>query len=77
MLDVSAAAQFKSFLLNYSKQNNVLIIIVSHDIQFALQHSDKILFVSKNHVELFNSTDDLHSNDNAEISEFLKLNLTT
>ena len=77
LLDVATAAKFKTFLLNYSKQNNVLIIIVSHDIQFALQHSDKILFVSKNHIEPFHNVADLHSSDNTEIHEFLRLNLTT
>ena len=77
LLDVATAAKFKTFLLNYSKQNNVLIIIVSHDIQFALRHSDKILFVSKNHIEPFHNVADLHSSDNTEINEFLRLNLTT
>ena len=77
LLDVATATKFKSFLLNYSKENNVLIIIVSHDIQFALQHSDKILFVSKNHIEQFENADDLRTSDNANINEFLKTNLTT
>lgn len=77
LLDAATAVKFKSFLINYAKENNVLIIIVTHDIQFALQHSDKILFVSKNNIEPFTSADELHSNDNSEINEFLKLHPTT
>lgn len=77
LLDVASANKFKDFLLTYSKENNVLIIIVSHDVQFALQHSDEILFVSKNHIELFNNADDIHSSNNKEINEFLKHNLTS
>ena len=77
LLDAATATRFKSFLLNYSKENNVLIIIVTHDIQFALQYSDKILFVSKDYIEPFHNAADLQSSDNIEINEFLKLNLTT
>ena len=77
LLDAATASKFKSFLLNYAKENNVLIIIVTHDIQFAMQHSDKILFVSENNIEQFTSASDLHSSNNTEINEFLKLHPTT
>ena len=73
LLDAATATKFKSFLLNYAKENNVLIIIVTHDIQFAMQHSDKILFVSKNNIEQFTSAGDFQSSNNTEINEFLKL----
>lgn len=77
LLDAASATALKTFLLEYSEENNVLIVIVSHDIQFALQHSDKILFVSQNHIEQFEDADELRSSEHEGINEFLELHLTT
>lgn len=75
LLDVATAKRFKDFLLQHSIKNNILIIIVSHDIQFALKYSDKILFANKNQLQLFNSESEITSSDDPDITEFLSISL--
>ena len=73
LLDIATAKLLKSYLLKYASINNVLIIIVSHDIQFTLEHSDKIIFVSKKNVRVFDSSNELESSDDTEINDFLDI----
>jgi len=73
LLDIATAKRFKKFLLKYATENNILIIVVSHDIQFALKHSDKIIFVSKNKLQLFKDEDEISSSDDPDITDFLSL----
>ena len=73
LLDITAIKRLKDYLLKYADENKLLIIIVSHDIQFALKHSDKILFASKNKLELFDGENDIRTSDDPEIKEFLTM----
>lgn len=70
-LDLTAANRFKRFLLNRVKTDNLLIIMVTHDINFALKHSDQIIFMADNQIYQFNETDDIHSCDIPEVRDYL------
>ena len=70
-LDLTASNSFKRFLLNRVRKHGLLLMLVSYDIKFALQHSDQIIFTTEDHVYLFNAANDIQSCDVPEIRQFL------
>ena len=69
--DLTATNRFKRFLLNRVKTGNLLVIMVTHDIKFALKHSDQIIFMAENRIYQFNHKNDIHSCDIPEVREYL------
>ena len=70
-LDLTAANKFKRFLLNRVKSDNLLLIMVTHDIKFALKHSDQIIFMAENQIHLFNKTNDINACDIPTVRDYL------
>ena len=71
VLDQSSVHQFKQFLLGKVREDNLLLILVTHDIKFALKYSDQIIFISKHHMHLFDQTQRIHDSDDPEVCKYL------
>ena len=70
-LDLTSTNRFKHFLLNRVKTDNLLLMVVTHDIKFALRHSDQIIFMAENQIYIFNETNDIHSCDIPVVRDYL------
>lgn len=70
-LDLKAASKFRRFLLNRVKNDNLLLITVTHDSKFAIKHSDQILFMAENQIYQFNKTNDIRSCDIPAVKDYL------
>lgn len=62
--------QFKSFLKNQVEQG-LSLLLVTHDIPYALDTSDKIIFANRENLYHFNSTQAVLNCDIPEVSEFI------
>jgi ABC-type transporter Mla maintaining outer membrane lipid asymmetry ATPase subunit MlaF len=70
-LDLTAANKFKRFLLNRVKTDNLLLMMVTHDIKFALKYSDQIVFMAENQIYQFDKTNNIQSCDIPEVRDYL------
>lgn len=71
-LDLSTIHQFKQFLLNTVRNNNLLLILVTHDTKFALEHSDQIIYISKQKILIFNKNNRIQDCQDQEVCSYLK-----
>jgi len=62
--------QFKTFLKNQVEQG-LSLLLVTHDIPYALNISDKIIFANRENLYHFNSTQAVLNCDIPEVSEFI------
>lgn len=62
--------QFKAFLKSQVEQG-LSLLLVTHDIPYALDISDKIIFANQKNLYHFNSTQAVLNCDNPEVSEFI------
>jgi len=62
--------QFQNFLKN-QVEKGLSLLIITHDIAYALNVSDKIIFTTRNNLYHFNSTQAVLDCDIAEVSEFI------
>jgi ABC-type transporter Mla maintaining outer membrane lipid asymmetry ATPase subunit MlaF len=70
-LDLTATNKFKRFLLNRVKRDNLLLMMVTHDIKFAIKHSDQIVFMAGDHIYQFNETNDINTCDIPVVRDYL------
>lgn len=70
LMDIEAANSLKQFLINRVKQDNLLLILITHDIKFALKHSDQILFIGENQIYNLNGNE-IGSCSISEINDYL------
>jgi len=56
-LDPAGVSEMYALLSRLNKNNNMTVIMISHDLNSALQHANKILYI-KNTVRFFGSTDE-------------------
>lgn len=71
LLDNIGRDALKQFLLNRIKEHNTLVIIKTHDIEFALDHSDQIVFISESMLQTFNGKEELEACNDPEIQNYL------
>ncbi len=71
-LDMISAGKFRRFLLNRVKNDNLLLITVTHDSKFAIKHSDQILFMTENQIHQFDKTNDIRSCDIPVVKDYLE-----
>ncbi|MDH3343511.1 MAG: ATP-binding cassette domain-containing protein [Gammaproteobacteria bacterium] len=72
-LDLSSINQFKQFLLGKVRDNNLLLILATHDIKFALQHSDQIIYVSEQQMLQFDKDHRIQDCKLPEVCDYLTL----
>jgi len=70
-LDAVALEKFQQFLLDRVKRYNMALVLVTHDVNFAIEHSDQVLFVTREQVHLFDKDEDIRRCDINDISSFL------
>jgi ABC-type polar amino acid transport system ATPase subunit len=70
-LNFSSAGHFKQFLINKARNDNLLLILATHDTKFALEHSDQILFVSRQHMLQFSKTQRIQDCDIPEVCDYI------
>lgn len=70
-LDLNATNKFRRFLLNRVKNENLLLITVTHDSKFAIKHSDQIVFIAEDQIHQFNETNDIHACDIPIVRDYL------
>jgi len=71
--DTDSKYQFQLFLIDRVK-NGLALLIATHDIAFALKHSDRILFAEKENLHYFSSQAALLDCDIPVINEYIRLN---
>lgn len=74
ILDPEAASNLKEFLHNKVKHTNLLLILVTHDVKYALKYSDQIIFIGE-HIHTLDRKS-FTSCDIAEVSEYLDKAIT-
>ena len=70
-LELSSIKPFKQFLLSKVKEDNLLLILVTHDSKFALKYSDQIIYVSESKILQFNKNQRIQDCDDPEVCEYL------
>lgn len=70
-LDQIAASKFRRFLLNRVKNDNLLLIMVTHDSKFAIKHSDQILFMAEDQIHPFDKTNDIRNCDIPVVKDYM------
>lgn len=63
--------EFQSFLIDRVRDRNMSLITVTHDIDFALEHSDRILFATLQGIHQFDTADDMRRSDLYAVRNFL------
>lgn len=71
-LDQSTASKLKQFLLGRVRDHQLLLIIVTHDIKFALRHSNQIIFMSSKQIHQFEGAEHINSSEIPEVRNFLE-----
>lgn len=66
-------SHFYTFLLNKVRNDNLLLVLVSHDTQFTRQHSDQIIYISEHKMLQFDKTNRIQDCNDPEIREYLSL----
>jgi ABC-type transporter Mla maintaining outer membrane lipid asymmetry ATPase subunit MlaF len=69
--DSAGSYRLKQFLLAHVKKHEIALIVMSHDIEFSLKHSQQILFVSREQVYCFNSAEEFSASQIASIRQYL------
>jgi ABC-type transporter Mla maintaining outer membrane lipid asymmetry ATPase subunit MlaF len=75
LLDINAAGKFRRYLLDRVKNDNLLLMTVTHDSKFALKDSDQILFIAEDRIYQFNETNDIHDCDIPVVKNYLNAEL--
>ncbi|MDH5611720.1 MAG: ATP-binding cassette domain-containing protein [Gammaproteobacteria bacterium] len=72
-LELSSVSQFKQFLLNHVRENNLLLILATHDIKFALKYSDQIIYISEQQMLQFDKNHRIQDCDDPEVRDYLTI----
>ncbi len=72
-LDQSSVNQFKQFLLNKVRNDNLLLILATHDSKFALKYSDQIIFIAKHNVLKFDKIQRIQDCNDPEVCDYLSM----
>ena len=72
-LNLPSTHQFKQFLLKQVTNNNLLLILVTHNTKFALEHSDQIIYVSEQQLLQFDKTNRIEKCNIQEVHDYLAM----
>ncbi len=75
LFDSVAVHHFVQFLLQRVHTDQLLLLMVTHNVNFALTHANQILFISHNKVHCFNHRAQLMASEITEIREYLARSL--
>jgi len=70
-LEHASVKAFQQFLLNRVKNQNMLLILVTHNIKFALKHSDQIIYVSDQTMLQFDRDNQIQHCNIQEVRDYL------
>lgn len=65
---------FQRFLLDQAIQCQMALIMVTHDVNFAIAHSNQIAFVLQNEILLFDKTNRIQRSENTTVQDYLNKN---
>lgn len=72
-LELASINQFKQFLLGKVKDDNLLLVLATHDSKFALQHSDQIIYISKQKLLQFDTDHRIQDCNDQEVCDYLSI----
>jgi len=72
-LELTSIEPFQKFLLNQVKDRNILLILVTHNVSFALKYSDQIIYLSGQQIFKFDKDKRIQDCTNAEINNYLSM----
>ena len=72
-IELPAIWQFQQFLLNKVSADNLLLLLVTDNSQFALNHSDKIIYISKSKILHFDKQHAVQDCNDPEVQDYLSL----
>lgn len=72
-LELNSVNPFKQFLRDLVSTENLLLILATHDMQFALAYSDQIIYVSEQQLLQFDKTQRIENCDIQEVRNYLAL----
>lgn len=72
-LDLSSINQFQQFLLGKVRDDNLLLILVTNNIKFALEYSDQIIYISEQQMLQFDKNHRIQDCKLPEVCEYLTL----
>ena len=70
--DKITRTKFQQFLISRVKNHNTLIIIKTHETEFALENSDQILFATNNKIHTFADRIDFEASNEPDIQHYLE-----
>ena len=71
--DIDTKAQFQQFLAN-KVAKGLSLLLVTHDIPYALNYSDRIIFAEQDKLHHFDSKQEILNSNNPVINQYIKLN---
>lgn len=72
-LEMSSVRPFKQFLLCQASAAQRLLVLVTHDIEFALQYSDQIIYLSQQKLLQFDHQHRIQDCDDPEVRDYLTI----
>lgn len=72
-LELSSIDPFKQFLLNQVRDKNLLLILVTHDVKFALKYSNQILYISEQQMLQFDKSHRIQDCNDTEVRDYLSM----
>ncbi len=70
-LDRAAAENFQQYLLRRVSQHDMALLLVTHDIHFAIAHADQIVFITGEAIQTFNRQRRIEHCEHAAVRHFL------
>ncbi|MCF6183377.1 MAG: ABC transporter ATP-binding protein [Bacteroidales bacterium] len=72
-LDVKLKKKIEELLNDIVKQNNIIILSVTHDHKDAIKQSSEILMLNKGKIAFFGTSDEIIHTKNISVTEFLEI----
>lgn len=77
ILDADATYAFQNFLLRKVRDDDLAILMVTHDVNFAIKHSKHIVFVTQDDIHVFDENNPIQSCGLDSVQDYLDKNRLT
>lgn len=72
-LDVKLKKQIRQLLKNISIQQNILVLLITHDHKEAIEISNKILLLNEGRIEFFGTPEEMAHSEKTFVNEFIEV----
>lgn len=73
-LDAQAASALQQFLLQRVSDDAMSLVVITHDVKFAIERSNRILFITQDAVKVFDKANRIEDSDDPAVATYLNNN---